>query len=73
MERRLIVEYEAIVEEIIGKLCADNHALAVKIVSIPEEIRGYGHVKERNLALAKAKQAQLLEALRSPVAVRTAA
>jgi indolepyruvate ferredoxin oxidoreductase len=73
MERRLIVEYETVVEEIIGKLSADNHALAVKIASIPEEIRGYGHVKERNLALAKAKQARLVEAFRSPVAVRTAA
>jgi indolepyruvate ferredoxin oxidoreductase len=73
MERRLIVEYETVVEEIISKLSADNHALAVKIASIPEEIRGYGHVKERNLALAKAKQARLVEAFRSPVAVRTAA
>jgi indolepyruvate ferredoxin oxidoreductase len=73
MERQLIVEYEATIEELVGKLSSDNHALAVKIASIPEEIRGYGHVKERNLGIAKAKQADLLTAFRSPEAVRSAA
>ena len=73
MERRLIGEYEATIAELLGKLSSDNHALAVKIASIPEEIRGYGHVKERNLGVAKARQADLLAAFRSPEAVRTAA
>ncbi len=73
MERQLIVEYEATIGELVGKLSSDNHALAVKIASIPEEIRGYGHVKERNLGIAKAKQADLMAALRSPEAVRSAA
>ena len=73
MERRLIGEYEATIAELVGKLSSDNHALAVKIASIPEEIRGYGHVKERNLDGAKAKQADLLAAFRSPEAVRSAA
>ena len=73
MERRLIGEYAATIEELLGKLSSDNHALAVKIASIPEEIRGYGHVKERSLGIAKAKQADLLAAFRSPEAVRTAA
>lgn len=73
MERRLISEYEATVEELAGNLTSDNHALAVKIASIPEEIRGYGHVKERNLGIAKAKQADLVATFRSPEAVRSAA
>jgi indolepyruvate ferredoxin oxidoreductase len=73
MERQLIGEYEATIDELIGKLGSDNHALAVKIASIPEEIRGYGHVKKRSLDIAKAKQADLLTALRSPEAVRSAA
>ncbi len=73
MERRLIGEYEAVIAEIIGKLGPDNHALAVKIASIPEEIRGYGHVKERNLKTAKLKEADLLLALRSPEKVQSAA
>ncbi|HEV8645396.1 MAG TPA: DUF6537 domain-containing protein, partial [Burkholderiales bacterium] len=73
MERRLIGEYEAVIEEIIGKLGPDNHALAVKIAAIPEDIRGYGHVKERNLKAAKLNEADLLLALRSPEKVRSAA
>jgi indolepyruvate ferredoxin oxidoreductase len=73
MERQLIGEYEATIEELIGKLSGDNHALAVQIASIPEDIRGYGHVKERNLGIAKAKQRDLLTAFRSPEAVRSAA
>jgi len=73
MERRLIVEYEATIEELVGKLNGDNYALAVKIASIPEEIRGYGHVKERNLGIAQAKQADLITAFRSPETVRSAA
>ena len=72
-ERRLIIEYEAVIEELIGKLNGGNHALAMEIASMPEDIRGYGHVKERSLGLAKAKQAQLLTALRSPEAARSAA
>ncbi len=61
------------IEEIIGKLGPDNHALAVKIASIPEEIRGYGHIKERNLKIAKAKEVELLAAFRLPEKVRSAA
>jgi indolepyruvate ferredoxin oxidoreductase len=73
MERRLIVEYEQIVEELLAKLSHDNHALAVQIAAIPDEIRGYGHVKDAKLAAAKKKEAGLLEAFRNPQTRRTAA
>jgi indolepyruvate ferredoxin oxidoreductase len=72
-ERALIGQYEATVRELVGRLDRDNHALAVQIASIPEEIRGYGHVKERHLKAAKAKEAALLEAFRSPGDQRAAA
>ena len=72
-ERQLIGEYEATIEELVAKLDGDNHALAVKIACVPEEIRGYGHVKERSLGIAKAKQADLLAAFRTPEAARSAA
>jgi indolepyruvate ferredoxin oxidoreductase len=73
MERQLIADYETVVGEIAGKLGPDNHALAVQIASIPEEIRGYGHVKDASLKTAKAKEADLLAAFRSPEKVRSAA
>ena len=73
MERRLIVEFEEVIQELLGKLNGNNHALAVKIASIPEEIRGFGHVKERHAKAAAKKQAELLEALRSPEKIKSAA
>ncbi|MFP5374750.1 MAG: indolepyruvate ferredoxin oxidoreductase family protein [Gammaproteobacteria bacterium] len=72
-ERALIGEYEATIAEILDRLSADNHALAVKIASIPEDIRGFGHVKDRHLEAARTRQAELLAALRSPEQVRPAA
>ena len=65
-ERALIADYEALTAEIIGRLDPDNHALALALASIPEQIRGFGHVKERNLKAAKAREAELLGRFRSP-------
>jgi indolepyruvate ferredoxin oxidoreductase len=65
-ERALIGEYEALVDELLAKLAPSNYELAVALASIPEYIRGYGHVKERHLKDAKAREAALLERFRSP-------
>ncbi len=66
MERQLISEYEGLVEEILGGLTVDNHALAIEIASLPEQIRGYGHVKERNVEAVRAQQQHLLSKYRNP-------
>jgi indolepyruvate ferredoxin oxidoreductase len=66
MERALIGEYRQTVGALLPKLSADNLARAVAIASIPEDIRGYGHVKERHLRSAKAKEAALLAAFDAP-------
>jgi indolepyruvate ferredoxin oxidoreductase len=63
-ERALIGEYEQLVEELLAKLSAENHALAVQLASLPEEIRGFGHVKESHLAATRKKWAELLARLR---------
>ena len=55
MERALIDEYRASIEEVLRSLNAGNLALAAEIARIPEEIRGYGHVKARHLAAARPK------------------
>ena len=47
--------------------------VAVEIASVPEHIRGYGHVKDRHLAAAEARRAELLEAWRSPAVPERAA
>ncbi|HYH40196.1 MAG TPA: DUF6537 domain-containing protein, partial [Azospirillum sp.] len=66
MERQLIADFEATVGEMLTKLDRGNLGLAVEIARVPMDIRGYGPVKERNLAAAKAREAELLSAFRAP-------
>ncbi len=73
MERRLIAEYEATLQRLAAALTPDNHALAVEIARLPEQIRGFGHIKERNLAKAKEREASLLAAFAAPAPRATAA
>jgi len=72
-ERALIGEYRASIEELLACLDAGNHALAVEIASLPEQIRGYGHVKERNLQAARTRWAGLMAKWREPQGARAAA
>ena len=64
-ERKLIADYEVLLSEILGRLTPENHAMAVGLASIPEKIRGFGHVKMRHLQTAKAEEGALLEQFRS--------
>jgi indolepyruvate ferredoxin oxidoreductase len=64
-ERKLIADYEAMLTEVLDKVTPDNHHIAVGLAAIPEKIRGFGHIKMRNLAAAKADEAALLEQFRS--------
>ncbi len=73
LERQLISDYMALVGELSTKLTPANHRIAVALVSIPEEIRGYGHVKLKHLKAAKDKEAALLAEFRNPAPVASAA
>ncbi len=68
-ERQLIADYEQTVALLLEGLSDDRVALAVEIASIPEHIRGYGHVKEAHLHKAKAREAVLLAQWRNPKAL----
>ena len=68
MERQLIVDYFATIDEVLAKLSADNYNAAVDLVSVPEHIRGFGHVKEAHFREAKKLAADLLGKFRHPVA-----
>jgi indolepyruvate ferredoxin oxidoreductase len=54
-ERALIVQYQSSVDAMLGQLNANNHALALEMARIPEQIKGFGHVKARHLAAARDK------------------
>ncbi len=66
VERALIGEYRAQVDELLAGLTAANLPLAAEIARIPEDIRGYGHVKERHLLAARAKWDTLRARWRAP-------
>ncbi|QNH03075.1 indolepyruvate ferredoxin oxidoreductase family protein [Pseudomonas sediminis] len=59
LERELIEEYEANVAYLLAELNADNYRTAVALAEIPEQVRGYGHVKEAALAKAREQASQL--------------
>ncbi|MFZ2650343.1 MAG: indolepyruvate ferredoxin oxidoreductase family protein [Burkholderiaceae bacterium] len=72
-ERALIEEYRGCVEELLNTLSAPRLAQAVEIARIPEEIRGYGHVKERHIAAARVKWQTLTAAWRASAVQQRAA
>lgn len=66
-ERELIRRYESLIASMGYGLNADNYDLAVQLLSIPEEIRGYGHIKQASIEKAKPKTEALLRLFREKV------
>ena len=66
LERDLIAAYEKDVATVLGLLSPVTHDTAVEILSLPDRIRGYGPVKEKAVADAKARYAQLAADLVNP-------
>ncbi|MEN4922506.1 indolepyruvate ferredoxin oxidoreductase family protein [Achromobacter spanius] len=60
-ERELIRDYRETMTAILSKLNRGNLDRAVALASVPEEIRGYGHVKEASMARAEAVREELLK------------
>jgi indolepyruvate ferredoxin oxidoreductase len=73
LERRLIDDYRETVETLLATLGQDNHAMAVQIAALPETMRGFGHVKEKNVKAAKEREASLIAAYRNPAPQSVAA
>ena len=72
-ERRLLADYERTLDELLRGLDRGNLALAAEIAALPEQIRGYGHVRARQLAAVQARADALLSAWRRPPAAHRAA
>jgi indolepyruvate ferredoxin oxidoreductase len=67
-ERELIVQYRADIEGLLAGLNADSHALVLEVARLPEQIRGFGHVKARHLAVVQTRREQLLAQWRDSAA-----
>jgi len=60
LEQILIKDYEIQIDYLLKKLKPKNYDFAVALASLPEHIRGYGHVKDRHLRDVKANEEALL-------------
>ena len=65
MERRLIDDYEAMISALLPDLALERRDQALALASFPEQIRGFGHVKERHVERALQARDQALSAWRS--------
>ena len=71
-ERQLITEYEAMIAEIMTALDKANHRFAVQLARLPDEIRGFGPVKESSIVSAEKKRTSLMNQLRQKAPDATA-
>jgi len=69
----MIEDYIHELDAICASLSPSNHAAAVALASVPEEIRGYGHVKDKSIADAKQLREQRQSAFRNPAPERQTA
>jgi indolepyruvate ferredoxin oxidoreductase len=66
LERRMITDYENVVQDIAARLTPTTHTTAVALATLPLEVKGYGHVKQANYERAQARQTALLADLHNP-------
>jgi indolepyruvate ferredoxin oxidoreductase len=66
LERQMIADYERLLDEVAQRLSPETHRTAVALASLALDIKGYGHIKQRNYKAAKAKEDALLAELRNP-------
>ncbi|MBD9398242.1 indolepyruvate ferredoxin oxidoreductase family protein [Pseudomonas sp. PDM11] len=65
LEQALISEYERSMGQLLDALDAGNYETALAIAELPEQIRGYGHVKEKAVERARAQERQLRERMKA--------
>ncbi|TWO73401.1 indolepyruvate ferredoxin oxidoreductase family protein [Caenimonas sedimenti] len=60
MERELVAQYRQRIELLLPSLTAERLKAATDIAALPLSMRGFGHVKLANVAVARAREAELL-------------
>jgi indolepyruvate ferredoxin oxidoreductase len=64
-ERALVSQYEQTITEILPWVTAASYDLAVELASLPEQIRGYGDIKDAAMTRAEVARSELLARLRA--------
>ena len=60
LERRLLADYEKVIDKLANELTSGNRELALKLASYPEAIKGFGHIKQANAIVAEQNRDDLL-------------
>jgi indolepyruvate ferredoxin oxidoreductase len=58
-ERALLADYEAGVDRLLAGLTAERLPLAIQIANVPDQVRGYGHIRQAAMKTATADAAKL--------------
>lgn len=66
LERQLVRDYERIIDELLDRLDPERITIASELASLPAKMRGYGHIKRKNIEAAREREAELLAQFRSP-------
>jgi indolepyruvate ferredoxin oxidoreductase len=70
LDRDLRAGYERDIDALIGRLGPGTLAVSLKIASLPEKVRGYGHVKAANARAAGNERSVLMDEWRGLGAIR---
>ena len=60
-ERKLRDDYIALIDAVCRDLTVENRALALDLANVVAPVKGFGHVKARNMAAARARWSELLD------------
>ncbi len=63
LERRVLKDYQSLITGLIPKMTVENLAVVVKLASLPDHIRGFGHVRLASIEAAKQQETTLLKQL----------
>jgi len=63
LERQMLIDFEIMIGKLLIQLTPKNHAIACQLAALPQTVRGFGHVKERNLKSAREVEARLWEGM----------
>jgi indolepyruvate ferredoxin oxidoreductase len=73
MERRLVEEYERLLDLLVRELDELRYDIALRLASLPDKIRGFGPVKQAAVTACDAERRELLRCWSDQAGARDAA
>lgn len=65
LDRQLLADYESLINQLLAGIKTENLQTAVALARLPEEVRGFGPVREAAAEKAEQRKQQLLEEFKS--------